>query len=290
MKKALVTALTTIRRSPYQAMVSVLMVTFTFFVGFSFSLFIIGASIALKHFETKPQVIAFFELETKNEEIEKIAQELKTKNYVKEVSIITQEDALKLYQEENKDDPLLLELVTADILPASIEVSAYSIESLSKIKNDLNKFNSIEDIIFQEDVVSTLAKWIQTAKMFGIASTSILLAISFLIIMIITAMKATSQRRSIKIMRLLGATKGYIKLPFMLEGMIYGFIGSAIGWLITFASLLYLTPAIKDILGEIKILPIPISFYLIHGGIGLLLGVMLGGFASLVAIQRLLKK
>ncbi len=286
---SLTTALTTIRRSPYQAITSIIMVSVTFFVGFSFSLFVIGSSIILQHFETRPQIIAFFELETSPEDIKKAAEKIKTKSYVESATIITQEDALKLYQEENKNDPLLLELVTADILPASLEVSANNIESLSEIKNDLDEVSQVEDVIFQEDVVSTLSQWIRTAEIIGISATSILAIISFLIIMIVTAMKATAQKNSIRIMRMLGATKGYIKVPFMIEGMMYGLAGAVIGWLVTFSILLYLTPSINEVLGEIKLLPIPIEFYLIHGSVGILLGIILGGFASLVAIQRLIK-
>ncbi|NCO12031.1 MAG: hypothetical protein COZ34_01230 [Candidatus Pacebacteria bacterium CG_4_10_14_3_um_filter_34_15] len=286
---SLATALTTIRRSPYQALTSIIMVAVTFFVGFSFSLFVIGASKVLQHFETRPQIIAFFELETPITDIEKTAEKIRAKPYVESAKIITQDDALKLYQEENKNDPLLLELVTADILPASIEVSGRNIESLINIKNDFDEFNQVEDVVFQEDVVSILSKWINTAEIIGISATSILALISFLIIMIVIAMKATAQKKSITVMRILGATKGYIKIPFMYEGMIYGLVGATIGWLVTFSILLYLTPSINEVLGEIKLLPIPIEFYIIHGTIGILSGVFLGGYASLVAIQRLIR-
>jgi cell division transport system permease protein len=285
--KSFTTALTTIRRSPYQALTSIFMTTITFFVAFSFSLFIVGAGIILKHFETRPQIIAFFELEASDENINKAVEQIKTKPYVQSVSMINQEEALKLYQEENKDDPLLLELVTADILPASIEVSADNIDNLGKIKDDLVTFDQVEDVVFQEDIVSTLSQWIKTAEIIGISATLILLIVSFLIIMIVTAMKATAKKKSIKIMKMLGATKGYIKLPFMMEGMIYGLMGATIGWIMMFATLLYLTPSINQVLGEIKLLPIPIGFYAIHGSIGILAGILLGGFASLVAIQRL---
>lgn len=285
------TALTTIRRSPYQAMTTILMVSVTFFVAYSFSLFIVGASVILQHFETRPQIIAFFELETKKESLTKIADEISAKPYVETVKIVSQEEALALYQEENKDDQLLLELVTADILPASIEVSSTEIESLEKIRNDLEEYDNVEDVVFQEDVVSTLSKWIKTAEFVGIAATSILAAISFMMIMVITALKATAQKKAIGIMRLLGATKGYIKAPFMIEGMIYGFVGASIGWLMTFSVLLYITADIEDIIGnEISLLPIPIEFYLAHASLGILAGIILGGFAGLVSTQRLIRK
>jgi cell division transport system permease protein len=287
--KALNTALTTIRRSPYQAMTSILMVSVTFFVGYAFSLFIIGASIISQHFETKPQIVAFFELETSLDTVNDVAKKIESKDYVDGITIIDQEEALKLYQEENKDDPLLLELVTKDILPASIEVSSKNLDDLEKINSDFDEFSEVEEVIFQEDVVSTLSKWIKTSEVIGIVSTSILSIISFLIIMIVIGMKATNQKKSVKIMRMLGATKGFIKAPFMIEGMIYGMIGALIGWLTTFSLLLYLNTPIKEALGEISLLPIPIEFYVIHASAGILFGIVLGAFASLVATQRLIR-
>jgi len=286
---SLTTALTTIRRSPYQAMISIFMITATFCVGFSFSIFLIGSNTILQNLQTKPQVIAFFKLETPVDDISSINEKIKLKPYVKNSKVINQEDALKLYQEENKDDPLLLELVTADILPASIEVSALKIDSLEKIKNDLDTFDQIDDIVFQEDVISILSKWIKTAEIVGISAISILAAISFMTVMTIIAMKATTQKKSIKIMRMLGATKGYIKVPFMLEGVIYGLAGSVLAWLITFAIFLYLTPVINQVMGDIKLLPIPIEYYFIHAGSGIFAGVILGAFAGLMAIQKLIK-
>lgn len=286
---ALHTALTTIRRSPYQALTSVLMVAVTFFVAYCFSVFMVGSKVVLQHFETQPQVLAFFELETNTDVIEAVAEAMKEKSYVSSVTIISQEDALALYQKDNSDDPLLLELVTADILPASVEISGVDIDSLAQIKKDLESFSQVEDIEYQEDVISTLSSWITTIELAGVITTTILGIISFLIIMVIVAMKANVQKKKIQIMRMLGATKWYIKAPYMFEGMLYGLTGAVLGWLAMFAVLLYLTPSINYMLGDIQLLPAPLEFYVIHALGGIILGMFLGAFASIVAIQRFIK-
>ncbi len=283
------TALTTIRRSPYQALTSILMVATTFFVAYVFSIFMIGSKIVLEHFETQPQILAFFVLETKPEIIESVAKTMEERPYVSSVEIISQEEALKLYQKDNSDDPLLLELVTADILPASVEVSGIDIDSLALIKKDLESFSQIEDIEYQEDVISTLSSWITTIELVGVGTTVVLGTISFLIIMVIIAMKANVQKKKIAIMRMLGATKWYIKAPYMYEGIIYGLIGALLGWLAMFATLLYLTPSINSMLGDISLLPAPIEFYVLHAAGGGVLGMFLGAFASIFAIQRFIK-
>ncbi len=116
------TALTNIRRSPFQSIMAVAITTITLFVAYSFSLMIVGTQQILNYFETRPQVIGFFELDASISEINQVGENMQKKTYVNNVQLITQEEALNTYREENKDDQLLLELITADILPASIEV------------------------------------------------------------------------------------------------------------------------------------------------------------------------
>ena len=279
--RALVVALTTIRRSPYQALTSILMVSVTFFVAYSFSLLLLGAHAVLEHFETQPQIIAFFEVDAPENTITQAQETIKQKPYV---------EALKIYQESNKDQPLLLELVTAEILPASIEVSARDIKDLPTIKADLEAMPSIDEVDFQENVIAELSKWTTNLRTVGLAAVVVLAVISFLIITIIIAMKAASQKTAISIMRLIGATSGYIKGPFMLEGMVYGFSGAVVGWGAMYAALLYLSPWISDFLGDITLLPVPFEALGMQLGIGVITGLILGGFAGLLAVGRFIRR
>jgi len=90
-------------------------------------------------------------------------------------------------------------------------------------------------------------------------------------------------------MRMLGATGWYIKAPYMYEGILYGLVGSLIGWTVMFAALLYITPSLNYILSDITLLPAPIEFYAIHAGAGIISAMILGAFASMVAVQRFIK-
>lgn len=288
--RSLHSALVAIRRSPYQSMLAIFMISLTFFVGYTFSMVIFGTELALQFFESRPQVIAFYELETEENEINALALDMKKKDYVEDVKLITKDEALKIYQEDNKENPLLLELVTADILPASIEVSANDIESLELIQEDLSNAKEIEDVIFQEDIIDSLNEWTQIIRTIGLVSIGVLGTISFLLIMVIISMKATTKRGAVRIMKIIGATNWYIISPFVTEGVLYGLFGSLIGWAGMYVLFLYLTPWMNEFLGSVITLPIPQDLFLWQLAIGTGIGIFLGALASSIAARRLVRR
>ncbi len=288
--KSFSSALVGIRRSPYQSLAAVMMVTLTFFVAYSFSLFAVGAEHILQYFETQPQVIAFFHLDTQPSAIQTLAQTMQTKPYVEQVTIVDKQKALELYQKDNKDDPLLLELVTADILPASIEVSGKTIDDLAQIKEDLTQSQAVEEVVFQQDIINSLTTWTKAVRLIGIGTTVVLAITSFMIVLVIIGIKVTTKKQAINIMRMIGATRWYITIPFFYEGMVYGLIGSLFGWLIMYGCLLYLTPWLKEFLGTISILPVPWELLGLQLASGSFLGMTLGGLTGIIATRRLIRR
>ncbi|NCN06572.1 MAG: FtsX-like permease family protein [Candidatus Pacebacteria bacterium] len=279
-------ALTTMRRTPYQSLAALLMVSVTFFVAYRLSFILSGAHLVLSHFETSPQVIAFFKLDTDKPAMESLAASLSKTTSVSEVRLITQDQALKDYAKEYDDSPLLLELVTADILPASIEVSATSVDTLTTVAENLRKEQIIDDVVFQQDIVEQLSSWTQALRIAGLVDVGILSIASFLTISIIITLKAANKKYSVTIMRLIGASNWYINKPFIVEGILYGVLGALLGWIAITAILLYLTPTLSSFFSGILEFPVPLEFLLMQLGVGLLVGAILGGLASFLATNR----
>ncbi len=288
--KHLKAAITAIRRSPYQATAAVMILAITFFVGYAFSLFIYSSNQILSYFETKPQITAFFKLDASDVQVQQLQQAMKNKDYVSNVTVISKDQALQIYRNDNKKDPLLLELVTADILPASIEVQGKDATALNTIKNDLQKAEGVDEVVFQQDVIDGLQKWTQSLRYIGIASVAILAFTSFIIIVIISGMKVALKKRAIHIMRLLGATKWYVEAPFIYEGIIYGILGSIIGWGLMYVGVLYLTPWLSNFLGPVPLLPFKPELLAIQFGIGTLISILLGTVASSFAVKRMMRR
>jgi cell division transport system permease protein len=288
--KALNSALVAIRRSPYQSILTIFILTITFFVAYCFSLLSIGSAKILSFFETQPQVIAFMKLESKAEDLERIAGKMKEKGYVKEVKIVSQKEALEIYQKENQDDPLLLELVTEEILPASLEVAAVDAKSLEAVKNDLSAENSVEDVALQEDVVGNLIRWTNAMRLVGLFLLATLTVTSFLMIMTTISMKISAKRKNIQIMRFVGANNAYISRPYLLEALVLSSVASMLSFAIYYALLLYLNPWLKSFLLGIVDFPIAWQFFAYQFAGGFALAVILGLLASSSAVSRMLKR
>lgn len=266
-----------------------MLVSITFFVGYVFSLFLYSTEQILRYFETRPQITAFFNIDTDSTTIEQLQQTMEAKSYVSKVTVISKEKALEIYQEDNKKDPLLLELVTADILPASIEVSGKDASDLPKIKEDLEGATGIDEVVYQQDVIEQLQSWTKSIRYIGVGSVVVLSLTSLLLIIIVTGLKVVSKRRTIQIMRIIGASSWYVRAPFIYEGMIYGLFGSVIGWGGMYLGLLYATPWLQNFLGSVPLFPLPLQFYAIQAGIGTSVGLLLGALASSFATSRMMR-
>lgn len=289
MKQILRITWTHIRRSPYQSLAAVLIMLLTFFIISVFTFLIAGSQAILNYFETRPQVTAFFEDQVTLGQIDLLKAKLAETEKVKEMIYVSKEEALAIYREQNKDDPLLLEMVTANILPASLEVSTLNITYLGEIAEILRQEPGVEEVIFQQDVVEALQKWTTNIRLIGIGLAIAFSLAGLLIILVIIGMKVALRRSEIEIMELIGASRGFIRAPFLLEGIFYGIFGALIAWIISYVLLLYATPFLLDFLAGIPILPVPVFFMLAVLGGELLLGIIIGTLGSFIAVRRYLK-
>jgi cell division transport system permease protein len=274
------------RRAPYQSLAAIFMTTITFFIVSVFSLVVLGTHSMLNYFESRPQVTAFFKDPVKDNDVNALKSSLIAAVPIDSMNYISKDQALQIYQKQNADNPLLLDMVTADILPASLEVSGKSVTDLEIIAGVMQKSPAVEQVVFQKDVVDTLRKWVGGVRLAGIILSGLLIFVSLTTIVIILGLKFTARKTEIKTLSLLGATPWYIRGPFVSEGIIYAVVGAILGLGLTYLSLLYLTPNLITFLQGIPLFPVPtwIMFSLLGGEV--LLGVVIGGLASLIATRH----
>ena len=287
--KSLKTAWKNIRRSPYQAVSAIFVMTITFLAFSLVSIFVFSSTKIVTYFESKPQVTAFFKDQTKQTDINSLSNSLKQSGVVSSINFVSKDQALQIYKQQNKNDPLLLDLVTADILPSSLEISTYKINDLDLVATTLQKSPIVQEVVFQKDVVSTLTSWTGALKKIGITIVAVLAFATVLVMAIIIGIKIAQKRDDIETMRLIGAGGWYIRAPFLQECMFYGVIGAIIGWLISMILLFLATPHLESFLHGIPLFPLSPVFLFELLAIEILLSASLGAFASYLAVLRYLK-
>ena len=278
-----------IRRSPYQAIAAILIMTLTFFAISVFSILTVFSIKFINYFETRPQLTVFFQDEAKKDEVNALKKKLDVTGKVSSMRYVSKEEALKIYREQNKSDPILLDLVTADILPASLEIQATKAEYLSDLAKIVKTPSFVEEVVFQKDVIDTLVSWTSAVKKIGIGIISVLLLVSIFVIVTIIGIRITIRREEIEIMRLIGATNWFIRMPFIIEGMFYGFIGAFLGSVFAAILLVSTSPFLETFFKSVPIFPI--SYVLLLGilGVEVIFACFIGAFASFVAVLRYLK-
>jgi len=270
----------------------------TFLLGGVFFLATISSVLVLQFFESKPQITVFFTDKATMDDAKTLENTLNATDKVSSMKYVSKDDALKIYQQQNKSDPLLLEMVTADILPASLEVSAKDPTYLSELDPVIQKAQGVEEVVFQKDVVDTLLSWTNAIRLVG-GSLAILLAIdSLLIIMTVISMKIALKREEIEILKLVGASPWYIRMPFIMEGGFYGSMGAFMAWIIITGLVIWLRPMALSFLGMIPAIQVVFGsitaapFLLTNTGFMgamVIVGFLLGSVGSLVALGRYLK-
>ena len=236
------TAFSHIRRAPYQALAAILTMSLTAFVASIFVLLALGSVTLLNYFETRPQVTAFLKDEVDVNQAVELRKEIGKIEAVREAKYVSKEEALSIYREQNKNDPLLLEMVTANILPASLEVSTNNLESLHQVANVLKSQSGVEEVVFQEDVVKVLSQWTEALRKIGAGVILFLGLVSLLAILVVISMKIALRKEEIEVLRLVGAGSLYVGWPFVLEGIVYGVLGSILGWGACWLFFIYLMP------------------------------------------------
>ena len=297
------TAVKNIRRSPYQALSAIFIVSLTIFIVGIFGLVTVASQVILNNFETKPQIIAYLKDGHTTEQVGGLLSSLNSTAGVRKAIYISKNDALELYKKSVGNDPVLLGtvtdwgIVTADILPASIEITAEKPDSFKNIAATLEKSDIIsvtpsgkKEIDFPQDVITELTKWTNAIRTGGLVLVIALTLVAILTIMTIISMKISSRRFEISTFKLMGAKNLYIIKPYLQESVIYGIIGSIVGWLGCLVTILYSTPFLAPRIGSIISFPVPLLTMLILFGALVVFGLIISFLSSLFAATRFVNR
>ncbi len=297
------TALNNIRRTPFQALSAIFVLCVTFFVFSVLMVFIYTSDQLLRYYETRPQIIVFLTEEAKEEEIQALKQKLEGDVRLKKVSYITKEQALEIYKNATKDNPLLSELVSPSVFPASLEFSVTDLSHAEGVISELKNEEITDEVGYTAslggeesltDVVSRLRKAAFYIRLTGGVFVGFLLGTSLILMVVIISMKMSARKNEMEILDLIGATAGFIRTPVFLEAFLYTLAGVLAGWFMSFLLVLYLAPPMAKYFQDIPILPsntgLLIGLFALVLSAEILVGLSLSLAGSIIAVARARKR
>jgi cell division transport system permease protein len=216
-----------------------------------------------------------------------IRAELQAMPEVRKVSFVDQEAAYEEFKTMFANSPDMAESVTAKDLPPSFRVIPRQPELAETIGERFTKREGVREVSYAKDAVDTLIKVTSYLK-WGISIVAgVLLLSAALLILNTIRMAIFARRREVAVMKLVGATNWFIRVPFMLEGMVQGLVGAAAA----FVALWFGRVAIEGIVNSNTILgQFVVSNADVFGtGVFILfMGGVVGAIGSAIAVSRFL--
>lgn len=237
---------TSIRRTPYQSFSAFLILFFTLFLTLILFVSLTFLYGTLNYLETKPQVTVYFQNKTPENNIFKVRDELMSSGKVLNIKYISKNDAFNIYKQLNKDNPLLLEMVSADILPPSLEIYAKKPIYLPEIAEYLKKQGDIDEVQYEKDIIDKLLVLTNTIRMSALIFFSYLILMSIVVLTTMILFKIALKESEIVLLKLIGATNSYIRKPYVSESLFLGMAASTLSFAIFALIVLYFSPFLQS--------------------------------------------
>ncbi len=287
--KPLKTAVEYIRRNQWLTVTSLLVMTLTFFLTSVFVVAAVGSDKILKGLEARPQITAYFKDDASEQEILAVKERLEQTGLTSSIDYVSKEEALEIFMGLSQENPALLEGISSNVLPASLEVKAKNLADLPRLAEMLEQEPLLEDLQFYKDVVEKFRRLTEMVRLFGFGLVGALSLISILIVLVTIGMTIATRGEEIEIMRLVGASDWQIRGPFLMQGALLGVVSAVVS--VVFLCLLFplLLPRVSGALSGISLPALTPTFLL-----GLLVGEvvfggLVGSFGSWIAVRKYLR-
>jgi cell division transport system permease protein len=262
------------------------------FFGASSTLFL-NINNLVEQWQGKIQVTAYVDDNITGEKLLEVKEKVAGFKEVERVQFLSKEDAYLIFQEELQGLEGVLEGLSENPLPASFEISLKrefrGTDGVNGLVEKLKDFKEFSDIYYGVEWLERLSNFIFFFKLVGIGFGIFIFICVLFIVSNTIRLALFSRRGEIEIMRLVGATDSFIKMPFIIEGFVQGIIGSLIALIFLFTAQYILFPKVSTYIAILfgSTLPIILSTNLLI--ILLILGGGLGILGSLVSLVRFMK-
>jgi len=250
-------------------------------------------NVAMVTKEEFDEIAVYLKDDVNENEIKELGRSFKEIDGVMAVAFQTKDYALERMKEQWGEDAYLLEGVRNNSLPNTYVIQLQDVSKSEYVKAKLESFDGVEKAVYHKDAINVLITIADFVKKIGAGIILLLLLISVFIISNTIKITVLNRHKEIELMQYIGATNGYVRGPFMVEGIMLGFIGCVVAILVIFFGYNYL---INYLAGRYVALLSGMSGYMV--GVEMILndliiifftiGIGIGILGSLISLKKFL--
>lgn len=278
-----------LRATPITAAVAVLTIALCLLLVGSFSLLLTNMERILDRFGEEFRVTAYLEDGLSGTELAALGERAGSAPGVERVVIVTKEQALERFRASAVGRAALVDGLDENPLPASLEIvlapEHRSAAGLDRLAAALDGAPGIAELGYGADWVAGYARAVALVRNLALAIGGVLLLATLVIVTNTIRLALYARREEVEILRLVGASRTFVAVPYLLEGLVQGVIGGGLGvallWLSFHAFVPLLGASLELVLGEVTPAFLPVSACLGLVTAGAALGMIGSGAAFL---------
>ncbi len=237
MRLALREVLLAFRRAPVLALLGITTIAFSLFAFGLFGLVAINLQTALRQVEDRVEIRAFLRERASDDDAAEVVRTMQRMAEVANVGYVSPDSALQRARSELAE---FRDVIDSTVLPGSIEVrlkeGSRDPETVKMVSKRLSLYPVVDDVRYGREWVEKLYR-IRTIA--GVAGSGLAVVFAMVAVIIIGAtirMAILARTREIEIMRMVGATNGFVRLPYLIDGALKGIAGGVIAALLSYAA------------------------------------------------------
>jgi len=248
-----------------------------------------GLEHTLKYVESEVQVVAYLKDSATTQDVAQLTSALKAMPQVASVNYVSKDQALANFKARQPEVANLVDTLPSNPLPASLEISLSNANDYIDVATYLRSQGTVNNV---QDIAKTVSQMNSVINVLQTGGIVILVIVGLTVLFIIVntiRLAVVARSEEIEIMRLVGASDAFIRWPFVFEGALVGFLGSAI----TIGLLMLVQAPLANLMSDFfNVLPVQASA-MVGQNVALLVlatGVGIGVVGSYVSVRSYLTR
>lgn len=283
-------AFKSMRRNGLMTLASISTVALSLFMLGVFLCGVVNLNNMAASLETQVQLSVYLKDDLTTNQIMETGKAVKSQPHIKELKFVTKDQALQDFKSRLGDDQkqMIDSLEGVNPLPNSYIVTFENPQDVKLAAKELATVPGVESVHYGQDVVDELFKITQIIRIGGIVLIAFLAAATLFIISNTIRLTVFARRKEIAIMKYVGATNGFIRWPFVIEGMLLGCFGGLIAVACTGEFYYFITSEIEQSLAFFPLVPMFPIFYQLAVAL-LIIGIFVGAIGSAISLRQYMR-